>query len=114
MTKNNLNSLWMPAVPPQRGEAALFIALDCLEYHTMDEAIQKAIELGHKPELRYRQTESGLFLFLLLKYEQFAGVPPKDLWLDEWSKLIEAFKDDDMAIRCPRSTQPGVREAVAA
>lgn len=114
MTTNNPNPLWMPACPPQRGEAALFIALDQLEHHTIDDAVQKAIDLGYKPEFRYRQNTNGVFLFLLLKYEQFASAPPENLWLDEWSKLVESFPGDDMAIRCPRSTQPGVREAVAA
>lgn len=114
MMTNNPNPLLMPACPPKRGEAALFIALDNLQNHSVSDAVEKCLALGYKPEFRYLENANGFFMFLFLKYQQFDGVPPENLWLEDWSKLVAAFPDDDMAIRCPRSAQPGVREAVAA
>ncbi|WOB42982.1 hypothetical protein HNI00_07300 [Thermoleptolyngbya oregonensis NK1-22] len=107
------NPLLMPACPPKRGEAALFIAIDELQEISIGDAVEKCLSLGYQPEFRYLENANGFFMFLLLKYAKFEGAPPENLWLEDWSKLVAAFPGNDMAIRCPRSAQPGARALVS-
>lgn len=86
------------------GQCALFIDFSQVKSRSVADTLSLLEQMGHQPQLRYLETSDGIQLYALLKFEQLdPNEPiPEDYWIDEVSKLWEAFPAEPLAVRYTR------------